>query len=186
MPELTDYSGPYKHDLKFEDFSKDFLIKLIYLWQRAYLRLTAIWYEEVMKRSGMETADSCNLAVLLTVGEKVVPKFAKLGNIQLNTVLDSLKMCQLVPDNDTSGQIFRGDVDIKNENHVIATTTYCRVLEFFEQAAPDRIEYFCHVLEKPSFEKYFNNPKIKVTPLKLPPRQSPDDICCKWEFKLEE
>jgi len=33
---------------------------------------------------------------------------------------------------------------------------------------------------------YFNNPKIKVTPLKLPPRASPDEPCCRFDIKLEE
>jgi len=47
MPELNDYSGPYRHDLQWEDFSKDFLIKLMYAWQRAYLRLNAFWYQAV-------------------------------------------------------------------------------------------------------------------------------------------
>ncbi len=97
MPELTDYSGPYKHDLKFEDFSKDFLIKLMYAWQRAYLRLNAFWYQAVMERYGSEEADRFNLEIWSTVGEKVVSKFAKIGNFELNTVLDSLKLCQLTP-----------------------------------------------------------------------------------------
>ncbi len=186
MPELTDYSGPYKHDLKFEDFSKDFLIKLMHSWQRAYMRLSAIWYQAVMDRFGMEAADGCNLDVWLTVGEKVVPKFAKIGNVEPKTVLDALKVVQLAPDSHVGSELFAGELDIKSENHVITTTTKCAPLEFFERAAPERIQYFCHVLEKQVMEKYFNNPKIKVTPLKLPPRESPDDICCQFEIKLEE
>jgi hypothetical protein len=35
MPELTDYSGEYKPDIKYEDFSKDFLIKLMNIWRWA-------------------------------------------------------------------------------------------------------------------------------------------------------
>jgi hypothetical protein len=186
MEELTDYSGPYKHDLQWEDLSKDFLIKLMYAWQRAYLRLNAFWYENVFERFGSEAADECNLKVWTTVGEKVVPKFAKIGNIELNTVLDSLKLCQLLPDSFVGSEFFAGDVDIKNENHVISSTTKCAVLEFFEKAAPERMDYFCHVLEKQTMEKYFNNPKIKVTPLKLPPRKNPKDVCCQFEFKIEE
>ena len=41
-------------------------------------------------------------------------------------------------------------------------------------------------LEKKAMEKYLINPKIKVTPLKLAPRQSPDEPSCVWEFKMEE
>ena len=186
MEEMTDYSGPYKHDLKFEDFSKEFLIELMHSWQKAYLRLSSFWYQAVIERSGMDTADDCNLEVWSKVGEKVVPKFAAIGNIEPKTVLDALKVVQLAPDSHVGSELFAGDLDIKNENHVITRTTKCAPLEFFEKAAPERIEYFCHVLEKPVMEKYFNNPKIKVTPLKLPPRKSPDEVCCQFELKLEE
>ena len=33
-------------------------------------------------------------------------------------------------------------------------------------------------------EEYLVNPKIKVTPLRLPPRNEYDDIDCGWELKL--
>jgi len=184
--ELTDYSGPYKHDLRFADFSKDFLIELMHSWQWAYMRMSAIWYETVMQEFGMEAADSCNLAVWSRVGEKIVPKFAKVGNIEPKTIPDGLKVIQLGPDGHTDGELFEGDVDIKSDNHVITTTRKCRVLEFFEKAAPERIEHFCHVLEPHVMAAYFNNPKIKITPLKVPPRKSPDEACCQFEIKLEE
>jgi hypothetical protein len=186
MSDLTDYSGPYRHDLKFDDFSKHFLINMMTMWQRAYLRLSSIWYEKVLEKFGMEAADACNMEVWMTVGQKVVPKFAKMGNVQPKTVLDALKIVQLASDSHVGSQLFAGDLDIKSENHVITTTTKCAVLEFFERAAPERIEYFCHKLEPQVMEAYFNNPKIKVTPLKLPPRASPDEPCCRFEIKLEE
>ena len=37
--ELNDYSGPYKADLTFADFSKDFLLKLMNVWQHAWLHM---------------------------------------------------------------------------------------------------------------------------------------------------
>ena len=183
---LKDYSGPYKHALKFEDFSKDFLVKLMKLWQRAYLSIQGAWIEAVTEKYSSEAADSLALAALLLQAERMIPQFAELGNIQLNTVLDSLKVIQLAPDGHTGSELFGGEVDIKNPNHVIATTTKCITCEFLEQAAPEKIEYLCHVMEKPVMEKFLNNPKIKVTPLKLPPRKSPDDTFCQWELKLEE
>ena len=63
LEELNDLSGPFNPELKFEDFSKEFLIKLMHSWQRAYLRLSAIWYQAVLERFGMDAADSCNLEV---------------------------------------------------------------------------------------------------------------------------
>jgi len=186
MAELKDYGGNFVPNVRYEDFSKEFLIKLMHSWQKAYLRLSAFWYQAVLERSGMDVADDCNLEVWSKVGEKVVPKFAAIGNVEPKTVLDALKVVQLAPDSHVGSELFAGELDIKNENHVITSTTKCAPLEYFEKAAPERINYFCHVLEKPVMEKYFNNPKIKVTPLKLPPRKSPDEVCCQFELKMEE
>lgn len=187
MSELTDYSGPYQHDLKLEDFSKDFLIKLMRIWRRAYLRLSAYWYDEVRKRTSLEVADSCQHDVWMRIGQRVLPKYIEAGNIKLNTVLDSLKLMQLVPDSWADSELWSGHLDIKNENHVIATCTKCVVLEFFEKTnQPERIHAFCQILEKAASEAYTCNPKIKITALKLPPRKSPDEICCQFEYKLED
>jgi hypothetical protein len=186
MADLTDYSGPYNHRISFSDFSKDFLVDLIHSWQYAYMRMSSIWYQEVIERFGMEAADQCNLAVWLKVGEKIVPKFAKVGKIEFNSIADGLKVIQLAPDGHTDGELFDGEVDIKSPNHVLTTTTKCRALDYLEGVAPERIEFFCHVLEKNVMQAYFNNPKVTVTPIKLPPRKSKDEVCCQWEIKLEE
>ena len=185
MAELEDLSGPYNPDLKFEDFSKDFLLKLMKIWQWAWLHMARAWYEAIQERFGFEAANECEQAAWVTVGERVNPRYAQLGNIQLNTVLDSLKATQLPLDN-TLGGIFPCKYEILSPNHVILTISQCPALLAFERSAPERIEPACHKLEKAVMEKYLLNPNIKVTPLKLPPRKSQDEIACQWEFKLGE
>ena len=137
MPELDDYRGPYNHELKFADFSKEFLIDLMHTWQYAYMRLSSIWYQEVIEQFGMDAADKCNLAVWMKVGEKIVPKFAKVGKIDFNSIADGLKVIQLAPDGHTDGELFQGDVEIISDNHVRTTTTKCRALEYLEGARAD-------------------------------------------------
>ena len=185
MAKMKDYSGPYNHDLAFSDFSKDFLIDLMHSWQGAYMRMSRIWYESVMEKFGVEAADNCNLEVWTKVGEKIVPKFAKVGKFSLDTIPSGLKAIQLAPDGHTDGEFFDGEVEIKSDKHVITTTTKCRALEYLERVAPERIEFFCHVLEQRVMQAYFNNPKVSVTPIKLPPRKSPDEVCCRWNIELE-
>jgi len=184
--ELKDYSGPYRHDLKWDDFSKEFLVKLMKLWQRAYLGIQGAWIQIVSEKFGSEAADHCSLEALLLQAERMIPQFVETGNIELNTVLDSLKVIQLAPDGHTESELFGGEVDIKNENHVISTTTKCITCEFLEAFAPEKIEWLCYTMEQPVMEKFLNNPKIKVTPLKRPPRKSADDSFCQWELKIEE
>jgi hypothetical protein len=185
MAELEDLSGPFNPNLRFEDFSKSFLLRLMKAWQQAWLIMEGSWYDAVKERCGAEVADACNLKAWLSIGERVNPRYLKVGNIKLNTVLDSLKALQLPLDN-TVGGIFPVEYEIINPNHVIATVRKCLSLEYFEREAPERIHPMCHEIEPLIFAKYLINPKIKVTALKLPPRKSPDEIACKWEYKLEE
>ena len=184
MAELEDLSGPFNPDLKFDDFSKEFLLKLMKVWQWAWLHMARAWYEAIEERFGSDAANDCELAAWLTIGERVNPRYAKVANIELNTVLDSLKALQLPLDNMVGG-LFPVEYDIKDPNDVVVTITNCPALLALEKSAPERIVPMCHILEKATMEKYVLNPDVKVIPLKLPPRQSPDDIACQWEFKLE-
>jgi len=184
MPELNDYSGPFKPDLTFNDFSKDFLLKLMHVWQYAWLHMTEAWYDAVRERFGFEAANECETAAWVRVAERVNPRYAKIANIPLNTVIDSMKLLQLPLDN-TTGGLYPVEYDIKSDNHVIMTIRQCRSLQFFEAKQPERIVPMCHVNERQVMAKYPANPRIKVTPLKLPPRKSPEEIACQWEFKIE-
>ena len=183
IPELSDYSGPFYPNLTHRNLSKDFILKLMNGYQYAWIIMSGGYYDAVKTRYGSDAANECELASWMRVGERVNPRYAKIANIQLNTVLDSLKVTQLPLDN-TVG-LYPAEYDIKSPNHVVMTVTKCRTLDYFEKAEPERIIPMCHHLEKPVIVKYLVNPSVKVTPLVLPPRQSPEDIACKWEFKIE-
>jgi hypothetical protein len=151
-------------------------------YQYAWIIMSGGYYDAVRTRYGLEVANECELASWMRVGERVNPRYAKIANIKLETVLDSLKAEQLPLDN-TVG-LYPAEYDIKSPNHVIMTVMKCRTLDYFEKAEPERIIPMCHHLEKPVIEKYMINPKIKVTPLVLPPRKSPEDIACRWVFYI--
>ena len=120
MPELTDYSGPFNPDLKFDDLSKDFLLKLIEIWQYSWLHMTEAWYDAVKKRFGDDVANHCENEAWITVGERVNPRYAKVANIQLNTIADCLKCIQLPLDNITGG-LNTAELDIKGKDVAILT-----------------------------------------------------------------
>jgi len=186
MPdELNDLSGPYNPDLTFDMFSKEFILKLMQVWQYAWLHMSEAWYRQVEKRYGRQVADEIEIASWCNMAERVNPRYAKLGNIKLDTLVDAVKVLQLPLDN-TTGGLYPVIPEIVNENRIIWTIPKCRSLEYFEAKEPDRIEKVCYVNEKKVIERYLVNRKIKVTPLKLPPRDNPEDIACQWEFLMTD
>lgn len=54
--ELLDYSGPYRADLRFTDFSKEALATRVLPWSEQYLQLcVGAWVAEVSRRYGADT-----------------------------------------------------------------------------------------------------------------------------------
>ena len=184
--ELDDLSGPFNPNLTHADLSKEFLLKIMNIWQYAWITLSGKWYDEVRNRWGFEAANECELAAWVAMGKKVNPRYAKMANIQLNTVLDSMKALQLPLDNIMRGGLFDGTFDIKGPNEVHVTFKRCVSLEGLERNWPERIPPLCHVLEKIMIEVYANNPRFEAVPLKLPPRKSQDEIACEWIFRLKD
>jgi hypothetical protein len=65
----------------------------------------------------------------------------------------------------------------------------CRALAYWEKEGKEEwINMFCRQEEPAIVEAYARhvNPAIKMTALKLPPREKKDDVSCQWEFKLED
>ena len=184
MAELQDLSGPFNPNLKFSDFSKEFLLKLTYEWQWAFLQLDAAWFNQVKDRFSEQWAHECSLEMWLRVEGLANPRYAKVGNIQLKSVVDSLKLMQLPLEN-TIGGVFPVEYDIRNENHAFMTVKKCAVLDWCEKNAPGRIKTMCQVNHPQIMKKTVANPAIQVTPVQLPPRKGKEGFACKWEFKLD-
>ncbi|MFC2000798.1 DUF6125 family protein [Chloroflexota bacterium] len=185
MAELNDYSGPFKPDLTFDDFSKEFLLKLMTLWQFAWLHMNTSWFEVVKERFGIDAAIKCNLQAIVEASERVYPRYPKVAGYEPTTVREAMKSLQLGTVNNIGG-LFPSEYEFKSDNHLIWTIVQCRGLLAHERRAPEMIYPTCHILEKAILKKQLINPRIKVTPLKLPPRESYDEIACQWELKLEE
>jgi hypothetical protein len=190
MEELQDYSGPYKPDGKFADFSKDALVRLLQNYQKIFVGLMGIW--NGVNRQRMSVDETCKLdgdVYEMQVRQFELPLVTEAMNIHGDDVVTMLKYFQMCPDGAREG-LYEFDQDIKNNNHAILTFTKCPTLFYCERHGSEKdIQCLCGPggVEHRAFEaicRYFN-PNMKSRALKLPPRRSKDDICCVWEFKVE-
>ena len=189
MPEMNDYSGPFNPNLSFKDFSKDFLIKLIHEYQHSWVILADSWLYSIKSRYGIAEAQYCELEAWCKVYERIMPYYMKLlANIEdpkQADVVSWVKSGQFALDG-TMGYIPTG-FEVKNRNNAIMTMTDCMGLRHFETKDPARVQWMCWVVEQAAMDACVSfNPKIKVKPLKLPPRKSPGEIACQWDFYTEE
>jgi hypothetical protein len=76
--ELPDYSGPYRPDLRFTDFSKDALANKLLPWAEAYRQLAIDgWADEVTRRYGAETMAEIEWAAW---NDQVLPELDRMRN----------------------------------------------------------------------------------------------------------
>jgi len=186
MPEeMNDYSGPYKPDLSFEDFSKEFLLKLIRVWQYGWLIMSDAWYYAVRKRAGMDMADDCMADVWEDVGIKVNPRLAKVANIDTGNMEGCVKVLQLPLDN-TQGPTYKARAKIHDDKHATLTVEHCNFLNWVEKHEPERIKGGCEKSEARSMKTYLVNPKMEVWPSKLPLTKKEGEPYCVWEFEIKD
>jgi hypothetical protein len=186
MAELKDYSGEFVPDLKYEDLSKEALVKLVNTFGGAFIAITGFWWSVIENKFGPEVASAAHNEIWEKwFPQWIVPHLSKALNITGDNVETLFKIWQLVPDG-TMGYL---DInwDVKDPNHGIMTITRCPGLSFYERKQPERIDSVCHDAEIKCNNAYAKlvNPNMKATPLKLPPRSSKDEICCQWEIKVE-
>jgi len=189
--ELDYYDCPFSIDIELEDFSKEFLIKLMKIWRSWYMTMNLVWYVLVEEKIGTEAAGRMMIDVWLKTTEAEMEKFIPLlganykSKEDLKTIEDSIKIAVLPPDGTIDKTLFAGSLDWDGPEHAKTVIHHCAMLEFFE--AIDNLEplkRLCHIQEPVCSEAYFINPRVKMLEIKTPPRKSKDEPCCMWEFKL--
>lgn len=186
MQELKDYSGEFKPDLKLEDFSKEGLIQLVRAAAKLYGGLNQYWYKGVKDKLGEETANRIQEHVWVKTGasEAEINTVRNAMNITGDDVASYFKFFQCTPVNATMiDMVF----ELKDRNHGMLTVTRCAPLQVWERNHEDGIQkHMCEVVEKRGFQigAEMFNPRMKTTPVKLPPRRSKKDIACQWIFEV--
>jgi hypothetical protein len=76
--ELPDYSGPYRADLRYTDFSKEALATKLIPWSEAYMQLCVDgWAGEISKRFGAETMEEIEWTAWT---EQTAPELERMRN----------------------------------------------------------------------------------------------------------
>jgi hypothetical protein len=183
MTEVNDYSGPFKADLRFSDFSKEFLLELIKNWQWAWMHLDHAFFEQFIMRNELEDAFEMDMTMWLRVATRVNPVFAEIARIPINNVVDCQKAYQLPLDN-TMGELWSTSIQFVDEFESVHEVNECPALSWIEDHAPDRIIGLCK-LDRKVIERYKINMDVELTPVKLPPRNDKSEKPCAWKLKLD-
>jgi hypothetical protein len=185
MAKLKDYSGPFRQNLKLSDFSSEALAKLVIAAGKLYIGLDGLWYTLIKERFGEQMARELDQELWRRAEPFEVNRTREALNIMGGDVASFLKFVQCDP----GSAVFTDmDVELLDEGHGIMTMKRCNSLEYFERHGDTVLQKYGCGLDVWGFPQAASrfNPDMKVTPLKLPPRKSKDEIACQWEVKIEK
>jgi hypothetical protein len=183
LPRLRDYGGEFRPDLRLSDFSPAALARLSNMYQKLYVALDGFWYLTVKERLGNEEALACDIQAWEHVCRYEMSKIKSGMKIQGDDVAALMKALQLCP----WFQLMECRMELKDRGHGLFTVSYCPTLAALEKEGEGRENEICTLVEPKILKTYAAcfNPAIEVRCLKAPPRAARDDICCRWEFRLE-
>lgn len=183
MSELNNYSTSFDPNLRFADFSREFLWELIKNWQWAWMHLDHAFFEQFIVRNELEDAFGMDIAMWLRVATRVNPVFAEIAGIPIDNVVDCQKAFQLPLDN-IMGELWSTGIVFVDEYESVHEVSQCPALDWIEGHAPDQIIGLCK-LDRQVVERYEINMDVELTPVKLPPRNDKSEQPCAWRLKLD-
>ena len=184
MGNLVDYSGKFIPELKVTDFTSDTVGKLLKLYARLYLAMDESWFSAVEQLLGNEVALACDIEAWERLIPYQIAAIKRKLKIKGNDVAALAKATQVFP----WFQLIGSRIELQNEKLATLTVTYCPILNAFERKGNGREKQICHIVEPRIFKGFASaiNPDIEVQCIKIPPRKSKEEICCKWEFWLRD
>jgi hypothetical protein len=191
--ERNDYSGPIEDRVDYNQFSKEFLLKLMAIWQD-YWELMVNTFVKIgseMEGIGPEKAGELLARTQETVTPSIMARTAELAKVDVNTVEGRCKAGMLGIDN--IWEKYPGHWEVKSDKEVILKYDYCNVLaNKLVGTSLEVLHRVCTELE-PRYAMAYQNypgvlPKVKVTMLKVPDSLTPKpgEPVCVWRFAFED
>ncbi len=183
--ELKDYSGPFKPDLRYSDFSKEQLVKLYVMANDYFIQTVLPFILHTKENYGIDAMyDAMDFVWVKWLTPHLKRIMSEGLNIPCNDIESLMKTLQLVLDWGTATAEI--SFEMPSKDHGIITCHRCLANDMYELGAIEDVEIlkkFCHldVVTTEAWAAEYN-PDIVCNPLALSPRNSKDDPACKWEL----
>lgn len=192
--ERDDYSGPIENTVNYEDFSKEFLLKLMRIWQEHWDAVVTnlVLVGSQMEGIGRDKALDLEVKTLEAVTPSTMAKIAELAKCDTNTVEGRCKAGQLSLDNVQDR--YQGHWEVKSDKEVWLVYDYCHFFNMLRPFGDLKLLHRICLEADPRYgeimQTYADDPqKVKVTMLKVPESYDPPpegEPICIWKFAFEE
>ncbi len=167
---------------RIEALSREDLLKRIMMMADLAMAVDGLWFLAAEKADGFERA----LAMDVEVWEKYARLSVKRIRRHFQIASEPLEAIKDVISYDPLWYSIRFDFVEDNPTRLVFRVNACPALEAMERMGREVLT--CEPVEGAYLTALADtvDNRIRVKPLKLPPRQSPDEICCSWLLSLED
>ncbi|MBT3310910.1 MAG: hypothetical protein HN737_10770 [Desulfobacterales bacterium] len=168
--------------INYEELSKDELIKRAKLTSELAIAIDGLWFLSAEKANGFDKALDMDIEVWERYFSVSIKRIRKYFDIKLNGLEGIKEIMRYDPMWDPIGYELIED----SPDSLIFQVHNCPALEGMEKIGREILT--CEPVEGAYLKKLAEtcDPKLKVKALKLPPRKSPDELCCQWRFFFED
>ncbi len=182
--ELKDYSGPFRENLRFTDFSRAHLSKMYSLAHHYNYTIVRAFRDYVREKWGTEAVNEAQEAVWGTKLVDDIHRFiSETMNIKGHDLEAFMKHWQ-VDVNSMPGEYFDVIFEMPSKDRGIVTFNRCPVVKEYETSGQtDELHDICMKTCPPAITNTARlyNADIDLKVLAMPPRKRKDHICCKFE-----
>ena len=187
MAERKDYSGEFDPDFRYEDLSKEALVRLVREFALIAQLLDRSVFAAVGLRYGQQTVEELAIEEWRGASPIYTERIRKIMNIEGNGVSAIFKQLQLDPG--FAQHYMDVEYEVVDEQHGYFQLRSCGALLDVEPYGERAVRSMCHAIEDGTFDVTAQavNPKARIRPVHRPPRVPAGRVpVCRWEVIIDD
>jgi hypothetical protein len=187
MAERKDYSGDFDPDFRFEDLSKEALVRLVREYALIAQLLDRSVFAAVALRYGPQAVEDLAIDEWRGASPIYTERIRKIMNIEGDGVPAIFKQLQLDPG--FAQHYMDVEYEVVDEHHGFFQLRSCGALLDVEPFGERTVRSMCHTIEDGTFDvtAQAGNPKARIRAVHRPPRVPAGRVpVCRWEVVIDD
>ena len=187
MAERKDYSGDFDPEFRFEDLSKEALVRLVREYALIAQLLDRSVFAAVALRYGPQAVEDLAIDEWRGASPIYTERIRKIMNIEGDGVPAIFKQLQLDPG--FAQHYMDVEYEVVDEHHGFFQLRSCGALLDVEPWGERPVVSMCHAIEDGTFDVTAQavNPRARIRPVHRPPRVPAGRVpVCRWEVIIDD
>jgi hypothetical protein len=182
-----DYAGDFDPDFRYEDLSKEALVRLVREYALIVHLLDRSALAAVGMRYGQEVVEEIAIEEWRGASPVYGERLRRIMGIEGDDVAAIFKVLQLDPG--FPHHYMDVHYEVVDERHGFFELAHCGALMDVEPWGDRAVTGMCHTIEDGTFDVTAQavNPKARIRHVHRPPRSGPDQVPhCRWELVIDD